>query len=509
MTRRIEVVGHLDDTATTEDQISTIITSAAEVAPRHGDTFTGRPSTRLLVSPSHIIKQRTEYQLKEKDARRFITQAVERERKLGIYHPSKTWFLIFDDSQEFPLIANITARLVPLNEPDKITPPLSGARYIELLGEMLRLYLETAARHDLSLDISVSNFAVDAQQKLYYIDDDVYAWDRFTTLSHYIGVLLRTQERIDEEGAHQLGQRLHQLLLATFGDKLWLNVVAEEARSLFLTEARKPVMRALLKALTEDARGRVRTQLPASTIVALLADVHANAPALEAALNYLQQRNITDVLVMGDIVGYGPHPQQCIDMLSTLPGATILKGNHDHAVATQRYSLGFSPVSRWVIEWTRERLPPESISWLDGLPLYLQGDDWIAVHGAPNDKTFFNAYVYEMTYEDNLMNLETRDLRLCFHGHTHLQKVYYRKSRQDRNSSAPRQNLNDYDRALICPGSIGQPRSGKPGIEFALYDRQSGELEFIHLDYDINKTLQDMNSCNFPPNLVERLSRGR
>lgn len=509
MTRRIEVVGQVGDTPCSAEQIAAIIDSATAVATRHGDTFTGRPATRLLVSPTHIIKQRSEYQLKEKDARRFITQAIERERKLGIYHPSKTWFLIFNDAEEFPLIANITARLVPLNDLDSLTVPVDNRRYIELLGAMFRLYLETAVRHDLSLDISISNFALDPQLKLYYIDDDVYAWDRFTAFSHYLGVLLRTQERIDEEAARQLGQMLHHTMLDTFGDKLWLNVVAEEARSLFLPESRKETMRTLLKALTETARGRQRTQLPASTVVALLADTHANAPALEAALNYLQQRNINDILVMGDVVGYGPHPQQCVDMLSSLPGARVLQGNHDHAVATQRYSLGFSPVSRWVIEWSREHLSAEALDWLDGLPLYLQGDDWIAVHGAPNDKTFFNAYVYEMTYEDNLVNLESRELRLCFHGHTHLQKVYYRKSRQDRSSIATTQNLNDYERALVCPGSIGQPRNGCPGAELALYDRQSGALEFIHLDYQMDITLHDMHNFNFPPNLLDRLSRGR
>jgi predicted phosphodiesterase len=509
MTRRIEVVGQLGDTPITAEQITTLLDSATAITTRHGDTFTGRPATRLLVSPSHIIKQRTEYQIKEKDARRFITQAIERERKLGIYHSSKTWFLIFDEAAEFPLIANITARLTPLNDLDSLTPAITAARYTELLGEMFQLYLETAAHHDLSLDISLSNFALDAGQKLYYIDDDVYAWDRFTTFSHYLGVLLRTQERIDVETARQLGRQLHHALLDNFGDKLWLNVVAEEARSLFLPEARREVMRALLKALTEDARGRVRTQLPASTVVALLADIHANAPALEAALKYLQQRNINDILVMGDIVGYGPHPQQCIDILRALPGARVLQGNHDHAVATQRYSLGFSPVSRWVIEWSRERLSAEAISWLDGLPLYLQGDDWIAVHGAPNDKTFFNAYVYEMTYEDNLVNMESRNLHLCFHGHTHLQKVYYRKKNLDSSNNAAHQNMNGYERALVCPGSVGQPRSGRPGVEFALFDRQSGELEFMHLECDLSVTLRDMNSYNFPPNLIDRLSRGR
>ncbi|HEY0634490.1 MAG TPA: hypothetical protein VGE00_03825, partial [Gammaproteobacteria bacterium] len=228
MTRRIEVVGQIGDTPFTSAQITRLIEAATPVVNRHGDTFTGRPSTLLLVTDSHIIKLRTEYQLKEKDARRFIDQALARERRLGVYHPSKTWFLIFDAEQEFPLIANITARLVPLNDLDQLTPPLNDARYIELLGEMFHLYLQIAAQHELALDISLSNFALDQQQKLYYIDDDVYAWDQFTTLSHYLGVLLRTQERIDTGAASQLGESLRHSLLEAFDDKLWLNVVAEE-----------------------------------------------------------------------------------------------------------------------------------------------------------------------------------------------------------------------------------------------------------------------------------------
>ncbi len=509
MTRRIEVVGQVGDTPYTAEQIASLIDAATPVAIRHGDTFTGRPSTRLLVTPNHIIKQRTEYQLKEKDARRFIDQALARERKLGIYHPSKSWFLIFDEAQEFPLIANVTARLVPLNDLGSLVLPISDARYGELLGEMFRLYLRIAAQHELALDISLSNFALDEQQNLYYIDDDVYAWDQFTTLSHYLGVLIRTQERIDIPLASQLGESLRNALLAAFDDKLWLNVVAEEARSLFMTEPRKEAMRALLKTLTATATLRQKAELPASTVVALLADIHANAPALEAVLNYLQQRNITDILVLGDIVGYGPHPQQCIDMLRTQPRARIIQGNHDHAVATHHYSLGFSPFSRWVIEWTIARLAQHSIDWLDNLPLYLQGDSWIAVHGAPNDKTFFNAYVYEMTYEDNLATLETRTLHLCFHGHTHLQKVYYRTRRQDHHSMATRQQLGDYERALICPGSVGQPRNGKPGAQLALLDMATGELEFITLDYAIETTLRDMSSHNFPLVLIDRLKNGR
>lgn len=503
MTHRIEVVGQVGDTPCSDAIISHLLGNAEQVVNRHGESFTGRPTTRLLVADTHVIKQRTEYNLKEKDARRFIDQAIERERRLGLYPPQKTWFLIFTEGVEFPLIANIAPRLRPLND------LVGSEQFLALVETMFRLYLDTAARLDQGLDISLSNFAIDAQQKLYYIDDDIYGWDRFTTLSHYLGVLIRTIDAIDVASAQRLGQSLHQAVLETFGDRLWCNVIAEEAHGLFMPESRKPAMLALLTALTEAAPTRQKAQLPASRVVALLADIHANAPALRAVLTYLRERDIDDMLVMGDVVGYGPHPAECIELLRALPGARTVQGNHDHAVATEHYGLGFSPVSKWVIEWSRAQLSADDIAWLDALPLYLQGDDWIAVHGAPNDKTFFNAYVYQMTYEDNLANVESRDLHLCFHGHTHLQKVYYRKRRQDLSSSAPQQQLKEYERALVCPGSVGQPRNGKPGAEFALLDRQSGTLEFLRVDYDMDITLGDMSAHNFPLNLLDRLRNGR
>lgn len=504
MTTRIEIVGQVGDTPCDSAVIMRLLDEANQVVNRHGESFTGRPTTHLLVSESHVIKQRTEYKLKEKDARRFIDQAIERERRLGLYPPAKSWFLIFDEGAETPLIANITPRLRPLNDLS------DDEHYLDYIRQMFEIYLSTAARQELSLDIALSNFAIDSTGHLYYIDDDVYGWDRFTTLSHYLGVLIRTEERFDEEQARTLGQHLHHYVLEHFGDRLWCSVIAEETHGLFMPEPRKGAMRALLRALTEgSAPARQKTVLPTSSVVALLGDIHANAPALERVFNYLEQRGISEMLVMGDVVGYGPHPAECIDMLRAQRGARVLQGNHDHAVVSQNYGLGFSPVSKWVIEWSKERLTADALAWLDSLPLYLQGDDWIAVHGAPNDKTFFNAYVYEMSYEDNLANLESRNLHLCFHGHTHLQKVYYRKHRQDRSSTAQHQQIKDFDRALICPGSVGQPRNGKPGTELALLDRQSGELEFIHLEYDMSTILSDMSSYSFPLNLIDRLKNGR
>ena len=156
-----------------------------------------------------------------------------------------------------------------------------------------------------------------------------------------------------------------------------------------------------LEPQTPTARGqRLASQKP----LALLADIHANLPALQAVLDVMDQQGIGQALVLGDIVGYGPHPSEVIDVVRQRGFAT-LKGNHDYAVAENQFKKGFSSYAKVAAEWTRTRLDAEELDWLDSLPLYLSQDDWLAVHGAPQDPTYIFGYVYHMTYESNLDHL--------------------------------------------------------------------------------------------------------
>lgn len=512
---RIEIIGQVGTQTYAAEQIMAIYDEGTRIATQHGETFTGRPTTQLMVTSQHVIKLRTEYNLPLKDSRRFIERALEKERSLDIYHPAKTWFLLEQEDGN-PLICNITPRLAPLHDPQAMQRISTEIDFTQMLCTMFRMYLRIASEHDMGLDISLSNFALDRDLRLYYIDDDIYSWDKFTTLSHYLGTLIRSQSDLDDEKITNLGICLRESILEYFSDQLWLSVIAEETRGIFLPETKRPILMAFIKALNES-RQVVRkistidtsSPVPKSKVIALLADVHANAPALETALNYLAKRNINQGLVMGDVVGYGPHPRECIRLLRDNPGFSVIKGNHDHAASGLNYGMGFSHLGKWVIEWTANLLNDEEKNWLAELPLYLLGENWIAVHGAPTDKTFFNAYVYQMTYEENLDNLEKRQLKFGFHGHTHLQKTYFRTRRGDGHNDAPKQQLADYQSALVCPGSVGQPRSNIPGCELALVDTETWELEYLRLDYDMQPTLNDMQRENFPPNLIERLTLGK
>ncbi len=499
-----------DDCGTmSHDNLLTQCRNARPIELRHGQSFTGRVSTQIFASDTHIIKVRAEYNLSLKDSLRFIQQKSSREHELGIYHPEKTWFIFQHPERETPYIANITQRLFPLNDADRLRSETGVGDFVGLLIAMFDMYLKQAREHDHGLDISVSNFAIDREGNLYYVDDDIYSWDNFHSLSHYVGTLLRAEIITEEASVQRLAQGLRDLIVKYFEDSHLVYVVSEEVRGLFLAEQAARLRDSFVAVLREN-KSVSRSVVPQSNgVVALLADVHANMPALEVVLDYLAKRNIGEGYVLGDIVGYGPHPAECLEALRAQSGLQCIKGNHDHAAASGNYGRGFSSVSRWVIEWTTQQLSAEQREWLAQLPLYLEADEWLAVHGAPNDTTFFNAYVYEMTYEDNLKVLEERGIRYCFHGHTHVQATYVQDIITSGINRDSRQELSKYRHALVCPGSVGQPRSNVPGAELALLDTSSWELEFIRLDYDLSTTIADMNKNSFPPWLGERLEQGK
>ena len=187
----------------------------------------------------------------------------------------------------------------------------------------------------------------------------------------------------------------------------------------------------------------------------------------------------------------------------------MLRGNHDHAAATGICGPGFGTTSRWCIEWTVERLAEAHKAWLLALPVSLEGEGWLAVHGAPVDATFFNAYVYHMTYTQNLDELARRGIALCFHGHTHMPGVYARnRAEVDVFLSEKQVSLQGFRHSLVCPGSVGQPRNRATGAQLAVLDWEARSLRFFSLPYAAEGVLADMGQAGFPPGLVQRLLAG-
>lgn len=481
-----------------------------QISAGYGEQFTGRPVTRLIDTGQHIIKFRTEYELPIAQARRFVTQAIARERELNVYHPHKTWFLWVSeaDDEQKVLIGNVAPRLQALNHSEDLLQSHSSTTYVEFIARMFDCYLVVSARHELSLDLCLSNFAVDEDGTLYYLDDDCYPGASTMALSDALGNLIRSQQWLNEALAEKLGRKLRRSLHAHTDDSHWVTVVAEGVRGVFVSPARQGVVKALVEALYSGETFSYRS-CPTSQVIALLADIHANAVALERALDYLSGRTIDTALVLGDIVGYGPQPEECIDMLRNMSDWMIIRGNHDHAVATGHTHKGASSLTHWTLNWSIEHLDQDARAWLASLPPYLQTENWLAVHGSPKDKTFFNGYVYQMSYGENLDELESRGIPLCFHGHTHIQKVYRRDHSGDTACVTRQQELQDAVQALVCPGSVGQPRGGEVGVELAIIDLETHQLEFHRLAYNLEKTLKVMAKKGFPSALGERLRQGQ
>jgi len=453
---------------------------------------------------------------------------------MGLHHPSKTWFLLSENAplpDDDVVIANIGKALVPINE-IAAEDRSSADEIVPLLEAMFDLCITTGFRHGKLLDLSMSNFGVDADKRVYYLDDEFYRWDDFRSFATLVANIVRSQVRLDVGQWDRLGKSMADCIVNTFQDAHWCQVVAEDIRSKFMPDGRQSSRDRLVASLLGENRkvalkGRQATiTVPfsgaltkqkvniganggnggnSSGVFALLADIHANEPALRAVLDFLDQRQITAAIVLGDIVGYGPHPVECIDLMKARPEFHVLKGNHDHGAAAGFFGRGFSSVARWVLEWTADVIDKESQQWLSQLSLYLDGPDWYAVHGAPVDKTFFNAYVYEMTYRDNLDYLRDHGIKFCFHGHTHMQGTYRLNGDDYLHSTEKMQDVSSAQHWLVCPGAVGQPRDGDGGAQFALFDIDRAELSFHSVPYDVTCTIQAMEHSGFPTSLMNRL----
>jgi predicted phosphodiesterase len=243
----------------------------------------------------------------------------------------------------------------------------------------------------------------------------------------------------------------------------------------------------------------------------VLSDLHANVTALAAALAACQ--GCWDRAVcLGDLVGYGPHPNEVIDQVRPMVAA-IIRGNHDKAVAGLGDLDDFNPLARSVVEWTRARLRPENLSYLANLPAGpIHMDGLTLVHGAFHDEDEY-VFVPEQAMEGLVVAPEA----LTFFGHTHMQggfcygdsgpeKILLKRPRTDASFSVLR--LEPGWRYMLNPGSIGQPRDGDARAAFAIADSDQSLVEFWRVPYDIASVQERLRRNRLPEPLAARLASG-
>lgn len=506
MNYKITVIGSVANTPIYTEQYILDLLNTQETALLYGETFTGRPGTRIYINPESVLKIRSEIRLDNRSAKRWAIQALEKEKAYLVHHPKKTWFIAETHDHSPCIIGNICPRITPLHELFNQNT-LSLEQRLNYLSKIFEHYFRVAKQLDIRLDEGLSNFGVDEQGELYYLDDDIYSWDRFISCAQMLGVYIRSLAWLTPDIVAQLSQNIRGMILEYFHDPEVLRVLAGQLKDLFMpNETLRQLVHQFVDGLYRQTAPKQVNQLHHSRYIALIGDIHANLPALDAVLAYLNQNGIKRGVLLGDIVGYGPYPSECITRIQNSQ-FLVVKGNHDQGLATGNFKKGFSKTAAWVLDWCESRVSAVDKKWLVDLPSVLHEESWMALHGAPIDPTFFNAYVYEMTYHDNLDLLERKNIPVCFHGHTHQPQIYARRGSRllDAAYDGDVIDLKQFNYALVCPGSVGQPRNGKIGAQFAIYDQQERIVHYHTVPYDLTAILAYMEQEGFPSSLFKML----
>lgn len=249
----------------------------------------------------------------------------------------------------------------------------------------------------------------------------------------------------------------------------------------------------------------------ASRKIAFISDIHANHPALKAVLAHPNFQEAGTRICLGDVVGYGAKPNECVDLVRSQQ-FICLAGNHDKVALDPSLALGFNPAATLAINWTAEKLSTESKSFLAGLPSYLyfelvNGTAMELAHGSLLNHT--EEYLVEFSEAER--NFNNMIDKYCFVGHTHKPKIFAITSQEALCLLyLEKQNdLSDLAKCIINPGSVGQPRDYDWRASFTIFDQIDQTIEVVRVDYDIAAAQQAITAASLPPRLASRLAEGR
>ena len=230
--------------------------------------------------------------------------------------------------------------------------------------------------------------------------------------------------------------------------------------------------------------------------VAIISDIHSNLEALERTLEKIHELEPDRIYCLGDIVGYGPYPNECVTLVREQCTA-VVQGNHDSGVIGTTPLEDFNSYGRKAIEWTRERITRAHRQYLESLPLTLKETNLTLVHASPNKP---NEWMYVVTWPQAKEAFAAFKSRLCFIGHTHRPLIVG----EDQSVDA----FQKTGRFLINVGSVGQPRDGMKEASFGFLDTRAWTLEIIRVPYDIDRTAEAILKAGLPEYLARRLYLG-
>lgn len=242
--------------------------------------------------------------------------------------------------------------------------------------------------------------------------------------------------------------------------------------------------------------------------IGIISDIHANLVALEKVIQVMG--SVDQLWCLGDVVGYGPNPNECIEFLLAQRHLEIcLTGNHDYAVIGKLELADFNTDARIAVQWTQEQLTEKNLQFLKERPEMMRlNDEFTLVHASPRHPI----WEYITSAAIARPNFAHFDTPICLVGHTHVPIVYT----QDNDYSVYEQlatdglmvSLRTGQRFIVNPGSVGQPRDENSRAAYAVWDTVAGLFEFHRVEYDIALTQTRMRAVSLPPRLSARLNYG-
>jgi len=238
----------------------------------------------------------------------------------------------------------------------------------------------------------------------------------------------------------------------------------------------------------------------------ILSDVHANLTALNAVLADAEPYD--RVWCLGDVVGYGPDPNECIKKIQSLPMLRCIKGNHDAAILGEIDVRAFNYEARASLEWLRGELDPDNKHWLEGLDERLEFDDITMAHGSPRNPIWEYVMDVHIAHE----NMKAFETRICLVGHTHV-PCLFKQEGEKRDLThlylmKPGEPFSIDQKCIVNPGSVGQPRDHNPKASYMIYDDESDQWVYHRVEYDIDAVKERILAAGLPQRHASRLSEG-
>jgi predicted phosphodiesterase len=239
--------------------------------------------------------------------------------------------------------------------------------------------------------------------------------------------------------------------------------------------------------------------------ILVISDIHANLPALEAVLSAAGQ--VDGVWCLGDLVGYGPDPNEVVEKVRSLPNLVCLMGNHDAAALGQIDIEAFNLEARLSMHWLQTELNQASQEFLRRLPEKVVIGEATLAHGSPRNPV----WEYILDPRTASANFNYFDTNYCFVGHTHLPALYARADGQPiarlfiPSADTP---IELEPRIILNPGSVGQPRDRNPKASFAFFNPEESRWEPQRVEYDFTGVQKRILDAGLPPRHAQRLGEG-